>query len=267
MAARPGWLTRRRLLRGAVVVAVVAASFLLVLPRLANYRDVWNELEDLTPASLVLLGAVTALNLATFGPSLMAALPGLGYLRSFAATQTSTASTYVAPGGPAVGMALQFVMLRKWGFRSSAIGLALALTGVWNQLALLAFPAVALGLLTLSGGKHPLLRTVALVGFVVFAVALTVFVLALASKRAARWAGGVVLRGARFVARTARRDEVRWDVERVVRFRNEALVLLRRRWHVLTLATLVGQLTVYVVLLASLRAVGVTPSEVSWQEA
>jgi uncharacterized protein (TIRG00374 family) len=69
------------------------------------------------------------------------------------------------------------------------------------------------------------------------------------------------------IARIARRDEVRWDMERVVRFRNDAVVLLRRRWHVLTVATLAGQLTVFAVLLASLRAVGVSPGEVSWIEA
>jgi uncharacterized protein (TIRG00374 family) len=43
--------------------------------------------------------------------------------------------------------------------------------------------------------------------------------------------------------------------------------LLRRRWHVLTLATLAGQLTVFLVLLLSLRAFEVPGSEVSVVEA
>ena len=45
--------------------------------------------------------------------------------------------------------------------------------------------------------------------------------------------------------------------ESLVHFRNRAIGLLRRRWHVLTLATLAGQLSVFLVLLACLRALDV----------
>jgi uncharacterized protein (TIRG00374 family) len=43
--------------------------------------------------------------------------------------------------------------------------------------------------------------------------------------------------------------------------------VLRRRWHVLTLATLAGSLTVFAVLLVSLRALQVGSAEVSVAEA
>jgi uncharacterized protein (TIRG00374 family) len=43
--------------------------------------------------------------------------------------------------------------------------------------------------------------------------------------------------------------------------------LLRRRWHVLTLATLAGHLSVFAVLLVSLRVLDVPASEVDWIEA
>jgi uncharacterized protein (TIRG00374 family) len=52
-----------------------------------------------------------------------------------------------------------------------------------------------------------------------------------------------------------------------VRFRSRAIGLLRRRWPILTLATLAGQLSVFLVLLASLRALDVGPGEVSVIEA
>ena len=60
-----------------------------------------------------------------------------------------------------------------------------------------------------------------------------------------------------------RRGPVGWTGDSFVRFRDETVDLLRRRWHVLTLATLAGQLTVFVVLLVSLRVLGVSASEVS----
>jgi uncharacterized protein (TIRG00374 family) len=60
---------------------------------------------------------------------------------------------------------------------------------------------------------------------------------------------------------------VRWDGESFVRFRSRTNRLLRGRRHVLTLATLAGQLTVFLVLLVSLRVLGVPGSEVSVVEA
>ena len=51
------------------------------------------------------------------------------------------------------------------------------------------------------------------------------------------------------------------------RFRVDVVDILKRRWHLLTLATLAGSLTVFVVLLVSLRALGVPSAEVSVVEA
>jgi uncharacterized protein (TIRG00374 family) len=64
-----------------------------------------------------------------------------------------------------------------------------------------------------------------------------------------------------------RKEALTWDGENLVRFRGVALDLLRRRWHVLTGATLIGHLTVFVLLVACLRAVGVTSDEVGGVEA
>ena len=50
-------------------------------------------------------------------------------------------------------------------------------------------------------------------------------------------------------------------------FRSEALGLLERRWHVITIATLAGHLTVFVLLLVCLRVTGVTESEITVVEA
>ncbi|MGH3061566.1 MAG: flippase-like domain-containing protein, partial [Gaiellaceae bacterium] len=52
-----------------------------------------------------------------------------------------------------------------------------------------------------------------------------------------------------------------------VRFRDRTNRLLNRRWHVLTLATLAGHLTVFLVLLVSLRVLGVPAADVSAVEA
>jgi putative heme transporter len=257
----------KRLLVAAVGVAVVVATFVVVLPRIADYRDVWGVVNALSWADVALLAAATALNLVTFAPPWMAALPGLRFRQAFVVTQASTASTYIAPAGVAVGMALSFAMLRAWGFASSVVGLAVALTGVWNQLALLAFPAIALGLLAFTGDTHAVLDTIAAVGMGIFVLVVAGVAAGLSSPRLARWVGDVAAAIAGWAFRLFRRPALTWGGEAFVRFRSRTNRLLRRRWHVLTAATLAGQLTVFLVLLVSLRVLGASAGDVSAVEA
>src|SRR6188472_118828 len=146
--------TARHILGVGAGLAVVVATFAFILPKIADYRDVWDVVKTLSWKEVGLLAGATALNLVTFAPPWMAALPGLQFRQAFVVTQASTASTYVAPGGVAVGMALSFAMLRAWRFQAAAVSLAVAVTGIWNQLAMLAFPTLALVLLTFTGDAH-----------------------------------------------------------------------------------------------------------------
>jgi uncharacterized protein (TIRG00374 family) len=102
----------------------------------------------------------------------------------------------------------------------------------------------------------------------VLVVVIAAFALALSSPRRARSIGNRAARLANWMRRLFRRpDAVAWGGEDLARFRSRALGLLRRRWHILTLTTLVGHLTVFLLLLACLRAVGVSGDEVTWIEA
>jgi putative heme transporter len=257
----------RKVLSVGVGIAVVIATFAFVLPKIADYRDVWDVVKTLSWKDIALLIGATALNLVTFAPPWMAALPGLRFRQAFVVTQASTASTYIAPGGVAVGIALSFAMLRAWGFGTPAVSLAVAVTGVWNQLAMLAFPTVALGLLTLTGEGHAALDTIAFIGLALFVLVVAAFVAGLSTPALARGIGDLVARVASWGLRLIRRKPVTWNGEAFVRFRERTNSLLRRRWHVLTATTLAGHLTVFILLLVTLRALGVSTSEVSAVEA
>jgi uncharacterized protein (TIRG00374 family) len=245
---------------------IVGLTFAFVLPRIADYRDVWGVLEGLGWQDWLVLAGATVLNLVTFPPPWMVALPGLRYREGMAMTQASTALSLISPAGAAVGMGASYSMLRSWRFEAPQVALAVAVTGVWNQFANLAFPIIALALLTAQNEKHPALETAAIVGVVVLVVAIAAFALALSSEAQARRIGNLVARLAVRIGRVVRR-EIRWSGDGLVRFRARALVLLRRRWHVLTLATLAGHLTVFLLLLACLRTVGVDSGEVTLVEA
>jgi uncharacterized protein (TIRG00374 family) len=258
---------RRRWLSGIAAAAIVVATFVFVLPQVASYRDVWDVVSKLSWGWIAILAGATALNIATFAPPWMAALPGLGFRRALVMTQASTALSIVVPGGAAVGIAGSYGMLRSWGFPPRPVATAVTLTGVWNQLANLAFPAIALVLLTAQGGRQPLLTTVALVGFAAFVAVVTGFALALWSDELARGIEAVAARVTNAALRRVRRGPVSWDGDGLVRFRHEARDVVARRWHVLTLATLAGHLTVFLVLVACLRALDVPSTDVSTVEA
>ncbi|MFO7572844.1 MAG: lysylphosphatidylglycerol synthase transmembrane domain-containing protein [Gaiellaceae bacterium] len=259
--------THKRALGAAGSIAVVVVVFVFFLPRIADYRDVLEVVRGLGWQQWLVLAGAVLLNLATFAPPWMAALPGLGFRQALVMTQASTALAIVSPAGAAVGMAGSYSMLRSWGFHSRPVGLAVAVTGVWNQFANLVFPVAALALLTSQGQDNAALRTAALVAGIVLVLVLTGFVLILARARWARRIGDAAARLAGRAGRVLRRSPPTWGGERFVSFRWQTLGLLERRWHVLTLATLAGHLTVLVLLLVSLRIVGVTGSEVSLVEA
>ena len=257
----------QRIMFAAFGLVLVVATFGYFLPKIADYRDVWDVVVDLTwPWILALLGA-TILNLVTFAPPWQVALPGLRFLSALTLTQLSTALSIVFPGGAAVGIASSYGVLRSWGFPSREIGRAVTLVSLWNQFANLSYPVIAIFLLTATGANFAVLETAAFIGAGVLAVAVAMLAAVLASDEMAINIGDLTARAVNWALRTVRRGPVRWSGASFEQFRRDSLDLLRRRWHVLTLVTYLGTLTVFLVLLVALRAVGVGASEVSADEA
>jgi putative heme transporter len=256
----------RRVLFVLVGVAIVVATFAFVLPQVADYRDVWDLVTELSWGWIVTLLAATALNLLTFAPPWMVALPGLDFRRAFVLTQASTALTIVVPGGAAVGIAGSYGMLRSWHFQPGQVARAVTLTGLWNQFANLFFPVVAVFFLSITGGSAALLATAAVVGVAVLGVAGVLLVLVLATDGLANGVGEILARATNAMLAWVRRGPVDWGGPTFVAFRREAVDLLRRRWHLLTLATLAGHLTVFLVLVVCLRAFGIEASQVTLAE-
>jgi putative heme transporter len=257
----------KRILLAAASLAIIVATFVYFLPTIANYGEVWGVVKQLSWERILALLAATALNLVTFAPPWMVALPGLTFLQAFTVTQASTALSIVVPGGIAAGVAGSYGILRAWGFSGRAVARAITLTGLWNQFLNLTFPIVAVFLLAITGESTAALATIAFVGVAILGVVVTGFVLILFSPRLAEDIGDVAARFANWALRKIRRGPVAWDGASFERFRREAGDLLERRWHLLTVASLAGQLTVFVLLLVSLRALDVPSSEVNAVEA
>ena len=258
---------RRQLVLGAIGLTVVVVTFAVVLPKVADYREVWDLVSDLDTTWLLALAVAVVVNVVTYAPPWMIALPGLRFRQALPFTQASTAFTYVAPGGGIVGMAGSYGLLRTWGFGSDEVARAVTLTGIWNQLANLLLPVIAVMLLSIEEQRDAVLTTAAVIGGIVFTVAVGLLALVFWSDALARGVGELAERALNPLLRTVRRGPLRGWPDRLVHFRRGTVDLIRRRWGALTVAAVVGNLAVFAVLLVSLRAVGIGSSELTWIEA
>jgi putative heme transporter len=267
--AAPGRsLGRRRLVvRVLVAGAVVGVIYFWLLPKLVDVDEVAATLRAMTWLELVSLSAAAVWNLASYLLPQLVALPGLSFRQAALESHASTAVGNLLPAGQAVALGVTYRFYSSYGFGRPEIMLSLLVQGVWNNFVKLGMPVVALGLLVLSRRAAGALAPVAIVGVAVLAVALTGFALSLSNERRA-WRIGAALAALVALPRrlAGRAGRPPWP-EAAVRFRGLAISLLGRRWHWLTLTTLVSHLSLFLVLLLTLRHVGVADAEVSWVEA
>jgi uncharacterized membrane protein YbhN (UPF0104 family) len=254
---------RRLVLRSLLAAAIVAVAYVWALPRIADYGSVGSRLATVSAAWAAALAAVAILDVLSSALPWRTLLPELPWLDAIGFTQASTSLQTFAPGGAPVGVGISFAILRRLGVGAGAAGFAVALVGVWSQVTIFVYPVVGLVLVLatgrLSGGVAA--AAAASGGAAVLAVAFVVY--ALRSRAAAVRVASPLLRAFTVVARLLRREPPRWDLEALLRLRDERLALLRRRWPALTASTLANQLTAYLLLELCLRAVGVSRHELS----
>jgi putative heme transporter len=122
---------------------------------------------------------------------------------------------------------------------------------------------VALAVQGQAGGGRIL---AAALGVAALVASIVVFGLMLRTDEAAARVGMFAARmGALPLRLVRRRPPEGWDIA-VRRFREKTVDLLRTRWLWITLATIVGHLSLYLVLLVALRNIGVSDDEVGWAE-
>ncbi len=259
---------RRRRILGAVGSVVIAVALLVgILPTLADFSQVRSAIGDLTFGEVGVLFALAGWNLMTYQFVTMAALPGLSLGRAFMVGQISTAVSNTVPAGSAVGVGVTYAMFSSYGYSAAQIGLAAALSGIWNLFMKLGLPIAALAIVAVRGEAHPALLSTAMIGVGVLLAAVAGLVVFARSEalahRLGTWLGSAATRLARLVKRGPFDD---WP-ERFVAFRRRAEQLLRSRWHWLTATSLVSHLSLYLLLLVSLRLLGVPAAEVTAPEA
>jgi uncharacterized membrane protein YbhN (UPF0104 family) len=249
-----------------LAAAVVIGVFAFAVPRFADYGSVWAVVRALSWWQVTLLVAATAVSVVAPWSQLIASLPGLTLGQAAVNCQTASSMANTVPGGGVLAVGLACVMFRSWGFTSVGIALSVLLTGLWNSLLRLALPILAVAILALTGSGRGGLLAPALAGAAVMTGALVLLVLLLWRTGVARWIGGTLGAMVSRLRRLVHKPPVCGWGEAAVLFRRQSTDLVARRWLALTATTAACHLSLYLVFVLTVRAVGIGSAEVSWPE-
>ena len=267
MAGRDARAARKKLIWRVVQILIsvvlVVAIFAYAIPKIADYRSVWQAFTNMTWLELTSLVVATVFNLFTYWWQNMASIPGLGVWQAAVNNQTTTSIADTIPGGGYIAVGVGYTMYRSWGFPTSAIALSALVTGIWNVFMKLGLPVIALAILAVQGQASGGLVLASLVGVLVLAGGVVLFALVLWKKELAHRIGDGLGRAVSVVLRLIRRPSVEQWGEAAVRFRRQTIDLVSKRGIALTVTTIVSHLALFLVLLLAVRHVGVSESEIS----
>jgi len=255
----------RKVLRTVVSVALVAAIFGFALPRFASYRSVWASLDGMAWPNALLVGATAAASMASYWFMICAVLPALRLRQAAAVNLGSNAVANALPAGGALGIGVSWAMMSSWGVSTADYVLYTLVSGIWNVLARLGLPALALLVMLTATRPDALLIAAAAVGLAVLATAVAGLGLLVRSESFALRAGGILQRGLAIVCRLVRRQPPCDIPGSLLGFRRRAAALIAARGWRITVTTAACQLILWLVLLACLRGVGLSQAQVPWQ--
>ncbi|UOY00870.1 lysylphosphatidylglycerol synthase transmembrane domain-containing protein [Blastococcus sp. PRF04-17] len=263
-ARRPLW---RRLLGPLLSLALVVAVFVWFLPQFTSVSAVWESVRGMSWVEVAVLVVAAIWNLATYQFVMVATTPGMTLGQATVSTQTTTAVSNTVVGGAAIALGLTYALNSSWGFSRSRTSVALLISGLWNNFAKLGLPVVALVLLAFSSPPTTGRLLAGLAGVAGLVCSVVLLGLLLRSQQTAARIGRGAGRVASAIRRLFRRGPVTgWD-KATTKFRERTVLLLRARWHWITLTTVVSHLSLFLVLLLALRFVGVGADQVSIPEA
>jgi uncharacterized protein (TIRG00374 family) len=255
-----------RILQIVISVGVAVAIFGLVIPKVANYSDVWKTITSLTWLEFTSLFIAMAFNLLTYWPQQTAAMPGLRLGQAAVNNQTTTSISNIMPGGAAVAVAFGYYIYRTWGFTKAEIALQALVTGIWNIYVKLTLPVLALAILAITGSASAGLLVAGLIGIAALIASVLLFGMILWKKAFARRVGERLGRIATSIRKLFRKPPVHEWGEAAVRLRKQTIKLVEKQWLPLTGFTLLSHTALFVLLVLCLRHVGVSEQELSWPQ-
>jgi uncharacterized membrane protein YbhN (UPF0104 family) len=261
---RPGSRLGREILRTAGSVALVAAIFGFAVPHFASYRSVWASIHAMTWAQALLVAAAAASMIFTW-IMICSVLPSIRLREAAVVNLGSNAVANTLPAGGALAMGVSWAMLSSWDVSTAEYVLYTLVSGIWNVFARLGLPVLALVVLATASRPGAGLIAAAAVGLVLLAALAAGLGLLMRSESFAGHAGRALQLTLVTACRVARRP-ASFDIPgSLLGFRDRAGALIAARGWRITAATAASNLTLWLVLLACLRGIGLSQAQISWQ--
>jgi uncharacterized protein (TIRG00374 family) len=244
---------RRRIVRTVFWLGVTGVSLYLVAPSLIDVFGSWDDLGSLSPGWFAAMAVLQAASLACLWALQRLALHNPPWPPVVTSQLAGNALSKIAPGGGALGAALQYRMLVQAGVPGPSVAAALTAASLLVFAVVLALPVLAIPAFIRGGVSRDLLE-VAIVGLVVFAALAVAGTVLIARDGLLAWVGRVVQRARNAIRRHA--EPLRQLPQRLLRERDRIVGVLGPRWKRALVQTVGRWAFDYATLLAALAAVG-----------
>ena len=244
---------RGRLRRTAFWLTVTGVSLYFVAPSLGEVFGSWDDLGELSPGWLAAMAALQALALGCLWALQYLALRGPSWPAVVRSQLAGNALAKIAPGGGAMGAALQYRMLVQAGLPRDRAVAGLTATNVLTFAAVLALPVLAVPAILRGGVSRELLEAAA-IGVVVLVALFGIGVVLVAFDAPLAWVGRVVQRVRNRLRRGA--EPLQRLPQRLMDERARMVGTLGPRWKRALAATSGRWAFDYATLLAALSAIG-----------
>lgn len=266
LAPPPGQLDSKKkrmaMIQSLISLVIVIVIFGWLLPQVIDYQEVAAAIGGLDGWQLLALLLAGIVVFIPEGWLFSLLTPPLTLLRGISAW---VASTGIANTVPAVNLVVRYGMTRSWGASVETATLAIFLSGVFDNIVKFSLPAIAVVGMAVLGveGVPSALVWVAVIGGVVVVITVAVAIGVARSDRFTSWLGRTAEHWGNKVTRRLRRAELSGLTERIVSVRDVALGTLQHMWVRGFLASALGKLAAFGVLLLSLRLAGIPADVIS----
>ncbi len=182
----------KQILQTVIGLGLAAAMLIWGLPYFAktSWADIWSVIRTIPLSHALLFQALMLLGLWCYTFTFTGSLHGLSHVKALIVNLCGSSVSNLLPGGGAVGLAATYAICRSWGFSRRATSTSVIVTGVWNVLARIALPVVAIGALWFGGVTlPPALTDLAVAGMFTGLAVLGALVAIMVSERAAQAIG------------------------------------------------------------------------------
>lgn len=247
---------RRSLRRTVVWLLITGVSLYLVAPSVVDALSSWRQIEQLGVGSLAVMAGLQGAALACLWALQRVAIAGARWQPVVASQLAGNALAKIAPGGGAMGSALQYRMLVATGLPGGPVVTGLTAANLLVFAVVLALPVLAVPSILRGGVQHDLVGAAA-VGLAVFVVLFGAGVVVVSADRALLWIGGLVQRVRNRLRRRA--QPLRELPERLLSERDRIVGTLGPRWKRALAAALGRWALDFGSLLVALWALGSLP--------